>query len=221
MKIVIAGGKHEADFIVKMFKEDHHDLIVINQDRKFAEYISEKNNVSVFPGDPTKAYTFEDAESYGADVVIALSEKDTDNYVTCITAKTKFNVKKCISIVRNPKNVEIFRKLGIESVISSTYMLGQIIRNEASMRNITRTLPLEEEKIVVIEVMIEEDYALVNKPLKKIVFPKNINISCIFRDPHVIIPTGDTMIRAYDKLIVISTPKDQDEIISFLQKKRR
>ncbi|MFP4177426.1 MAG: potassium channel family protein [Acholeplasmataceae bacterium] len=221
MKIVIAGGKHEADFIVKMFKEDHHDLIVINQDRKFAEYISEKNNVSVFPGDPTKAYTFEDAEANGADVVIALSEKDTDNYVTCITAKTKFNVKKCISIVRNPKNVEIFRKLGIESVISSTYMLGQIIRNEASMKNITRTLPLEEEKIVVIEVMIEEDYALVNKPLKKIVFPKNINISCIFRDPHVIIPTGDTMIRAYDKLIVISTPKDQDEIITFLQKKRK
>jgi len=101
MKIVIAGGKHEADFIVKMFKEDHHQLIVINQDRKFAEYISENNNISVFPGDPTKAYTFEDAEVDGADVVIALSEKDTDNYVTCITAKTKFDVKKCISIVRS------------------------------------------------------------------------------------------------------------------------
>lgn len=221
MKIVVAGGKHEADFIVKMFKEDHHQLIVINQDRKFAEYISENNNISVFPGDPTKAYTFEDAEVHGADVVIALSEKDTDNYVTCITAKTKFDVKKCISIVRNPKNVEIFRRLGIETVISSTYMLGQIIRNEASMKNIARTLSLEEEKIVVIEVEIEEDYALVDQSLKKIQFPKNVNISCIFRDPHVIIPRGETMIRANDKLIVISTPKDQAEIIQFLQKKRK
>lgn len=221
MKIVVAGGKHEADFIVKMFKEDHHRLIVINQDRKFAEYISESNNISVLPGDPTKAYTLEDAEVHGADVVIALSEKDTDNYVTCITAKSKFDVKKCISIVRNPKNVDMFRRLGIETVISSTYMLGQIVRNEASMKNIAKTLSLEEEKIVVIEVEIEEDYALVDQSLKKIPFPKNVNISCIFRDPHVIIPKGDTIIRANDKLIVISTPKDQVETIQFLQKKRK
>ena len=40
MKIVITGGKHEADFIIKMLKEEHHQLIVINQDIEFAEYIS-------------------------------------------------------------------------------------------------------------------------------------------------------------------------------------
>jgi hypothetical protein len=26
MKIVITGGKHEADFIVKMLKEEHHQF---------------------------------------------------------------------------------------------------------------------------------------------------------------------------------------------------
>lgn len=219
MKIVVAGGRHEADFIVKMFKEDHHELIVINQDRAFAEYISSSNNVPVFPGDPTKAYVMGDASINGADVLIALSESDTDNYVICVTAKKQFQVKKTVSIVRNPKNVELFKRLGVDSVISSTYMLGQVIKNESSIDNITKTLSIEDEKIVVIEIGVEADYRLVNQPIKKIEFPRNINISCVYRDPHVIIPNGSTIIRPGDKLIVISTPSEQDEIIEFLHRR--
>ncbi|MBE0700371.1 MAG: NAD-binding protein, partial [Acholeplasmataceae bacterium] len=157
MKIIIAGGKHEADFIVSMFKEEKHQLIIINQDRQFAEYISTHNDVAVFPGDPTKAYVFSDSNAENADLVIALSEKDTDNYIICMTAKKMFNVKKSISIVRNPKNVELFKTLGVDSVISGTYLLGQMIKNESSLESIIKTLSIEDEKIVMIELGIEED----------------------------------------------------------------
>ena len=220
MKIVITGGKHEADFIVKMLKEEHHQLIVINQDREFAEYISSHNDIPVFPGDATKAYTLSDAEAHNADVLLALSDNDTDNYITCITAKRLFNIKKTVSKVRNPKNVELFKKLGIDSVISSTYLLAQTILNESSVEKIIKTLSIEDEKIVMMELGIDEDFLLVNKRLMDIHFPKNINISCIFRDPHVIIPKGDTVIRSGDKLIIITTPSEEDEIIEYIQKRR-
>ncbi|MBU1094639.1 MAG: NAD-binding protein [Firmicutes bacterium] len=220
MKIVITGGKHEADFIVKMLKEEHHQLIVINQDREFAEYISTSNDIAVFPGDPTKAYVLSDAEADNADVLLALSDSDTDNYITCITAKKQFNIKRTVSKVKNPKNVELFKKLGVDSVISSTYLLAQTILNESSVENIIKTLSIEDEKVVMLEMGVEENYMLVNKRIMDISFPKNINISCIFRDPHVIIPKGDTVIKALDKLIIISTPNEQDEIIEFIKKKR-
>lgn len=220
MKIVITGGKHEADFIVNMLKQEHHQLIVINQDRDFAEYISAHNDIPVFPGDPTKAYTLSDAEAYNADVLLALSDNDTDNYITCITAKKLFKIRKTVAKVRNPKHVELFKKLGVDSVISSTYLLAQTILNESSVENIIKTLSIEDEKIVMLELGVEEDFVLVNNRLMDIQFPKNINISCIYRDPHVIIPKGDTVIRASDKLIIISTPSEQDEIIEFIQKRR-
>ncbi|TVP84955.1 MAG: TrkA family potassium uptake protein [Acholeplasmataceae bacterium] len=220
MKIVIAGGKHEADFIVNMFKEDHHELIVINPDHDFAEYISTNNDVPVFSGDPTKAYCLSDAEIQDADVLIALNMLDTDNYVTCMIAKRIFNVTKTVCIVRNPKNVDIFKTLGVDAVISSTYMLGQMIKNETSLESIIKTLSFEDEKIVVIEIGIEEDYELVNKTLQEIEFPSNINISCIYRDPHVIIPKGSTVIKPFDRLIVISTPQEQAAVIKFLQKRK-
>jgi len=220
MKIVIAGGKHEADFIVSKLKKEHHQLIVINQDRDFATYISANNDIDVFPGDPTKAYTLSDAEAQQADVLLALSDNDTDNYITCITAKKLFNIKKTVAKVKNPKNVELFKRLGIDSVISSTYLLAQTILNESSVENIIKTLSIEDEKIVMLEIGVEEEYAIGNKRLMDIRFPSNINISCIFRDPHVIIPKGDTLIKENDKLIIISTPNDQDEIVEFIQKRK-
>ncbi len=220
MKIVITGGKHEADFIVSKLKKERHELIIINQDREFAEYISSNNDIGVFPGDPTKAYVLSDSEAKNADVLLALSDNDTDNYITCITAKKLFNIKRTVAKVKNPKNVELFKRLGIDSVISSTYLMAQTILNESSVENIIKTLSIEDEKIVMIELGVEEEYSIVNKRLMDIKFPSNINISCIFRDPHVIIPKGDTLIKSNDKLILITTPNDQEEIVEFIQKRR-
>lgn len=220
MRIIIAGGKHEADFIIKMFKEEHHQLTVINPDKQFAEYISNENDLEVFIGDPTKSYVLEDVNANSADILIALSAQDTDNYITCITAKKMFNVKKTVSIVRNPKNVEVFKRLGVDSVISSTYVLGQTIKNESSVESILKTLSIEDEKIVMIEISIDPDALLIGQRIKDIRFPTNINISCIFRDPHVIIPQGETMIKENDRLIIVTTPKEQDVIIEFIQKRK-
>ena len=220
MKIVITGGKHEADYIISMLKKERHELIVINNDPSFAEYISSSNDIDVFPGDPTKAYVLQDAEAQNADVLLALSDHDTDNYVTCLTAKKLFNIKKTVSKVKNPKNVELFKKLGIDSVISSTYLMAQSILNESSVENIIKTLSIEDEKIVMLEVPIKKDFAIVDKQIMDIEFPKNMNISCIFRDPHVIIPNGRTIIQSDDNLIIVTTPDEQDELIEFIQKKR-
>lgn len=220
MKIVIAGGKHEADYIVSKLKKERHNLIIINEDRKFAEYISANNEIAVFPGDPSKAYVLSDAEVHDADVLLALSEDDTNNYITCITAKNIFGVKKTVAKVKNPKNVEIFKSLGVDSVVSSTYLLAQSLLNESSVENVIKTLSIEEEKIVLIEIAVEPEYNIVNKRLMDIDFPSNINISCIYRDPHVIIPRGATLIKENDKLIIVTTPSDKDEIAEFIQKRK-
>jgi len=220
MKIVITGGKHESDYIISMLKKERHQLIVINIDNDFCEYISSNNDIDVFPGDPTKAYVLQDAEAQNADVLLALSDNDTNNYVTCVTAKKLFNIKKTVSKVKNPKNVELFKKLGIDAVISSTYLIAQSILNESSVEDIIKTLAIEDEKIIMIEVPIKKEFAIANKQIKDIAFPKNMNISTIFRDPHVIIPHGDTVLLPDDNLIVVTTPDEQDKLIDFVQKKK-
>jgi len=219
MKVVIVNGGHEADFIVKSFKaKKDNDIIVINSDKAYCDYISANLQMPVYYGVATKKYVLEETNVRGADVFIALSSSDADNYVACILAKKEFAVKKCICTVSNPKNVELFKKLGIDSVICSTYYLAETIQNESSLENVIKLLSLENEQIVLYEVTISEKYAIANKTIAEIHFPENANISCIFRNPHVIIPNGATILRPKDKLVIVSAPCDQNDVVNFIQR---
>lgn len=218
MKIVIASGYQAADYIIKKFKSSSNKLVVINENREVAQYLTKSNRIPVFYGEPYKYFVQDEANVEDADIFVALSKIDTDNYVSCLLAKKVFNVKKCICIVNNPKNVDVFRDLGIDSVVSSTQLLATSVLNESSLENLIKTMSLEDEQIVLSEVVVKATYDIANKRIADINFPKTGNISCIYRKPSVIIPNGSTIILPKDKLLVVTTPNHQKEVISFIQK---
>ena len=220
MKIVIAGGYQAADYIIKKFKSKQNKLIVINSKREIAQYLTKSNQIPVFYGEPYKYFVLDDANVEDADIFIALGNVDTDNFVSCLLAKKVFNAKKCICTVNNPKNVRLYRELGIDSVVSSTQLLATSVLSESSIEDLIKTMSLENEQIVLTEVVIKPNYDIANKRIMDINFPKQGNISCVYRKPNVIIPNGSTMILPKDKLLVVSTPKYQRDIIAFIQKSK-
>lgn len=218
MKVVVVGGTFEAEFIVKMLQESKkNEIVVINESSVISKKIAENNNIAVLIGDPTKEYTYEGVEVMGYDIFISLCDKDSDNYVACKIAQKVLKVKKVICIVKNPKNVSIFETLGIDRAISSTYLLSQTVKQETSLDNIFKTLALENEKIKITEVKINKGFSVIGKALMDIKFPSNMTVGCIFRNPHVIIPKGNTIILENDKLLVISDSANQKEVIKFLE----
>lgn len=218
MKIVIADGNHAADYIIKSFRKHTNKLIVINSDKKTANYLTKANHMPVYYGPPYKCDVLETAHINDCDLFIALGEVDTNNYVACMLAKKVFNAKKCICIVSNPKNVDIYRQLGIDSVISSTYLLATSIFNESSLEKLTKSMMLENDKIILTEIIVKDSYEITEKQIMEINFPKTGTISCIYRNPNVIIPNGKTVIMPGDNLFIVSAIKDQKSIISFVQR---
>ena len=221
MRIVIANGSKQAAFIIGMFKSKENQLIVINSSRSFANELAHKEHISVLVGSPWRNFVLEEAGVHDADVFISLSDKDTDNYASCILAKKIFNVKKCICVVNNPENVELYKKLGIDSVISSTYLLAQSIKSESSMESLIKTLTLENNKIVVSEIPVLSRYRIANKRIMDIDFPKYASISAIYRNFTVIIPNGQVEIKPKDILLVVCAPEDQKRIYNFIQQEDR
>ena len=130
MRIVIANGNNSADYIIKNFKGRNNTLTIINDDKDVANKLARSSKLPVFFGDFTKVSTLKEANIQDADLFIALGHKDSDNYVGCLHARKQFGVKKCICIVQNPKNVEVFKQLGLESVISSTdTLVSSVLRS--------------------------------------------------------------------------------------------
>ena len=72
MKIVIAGGQHAADYIIKKFKTSGNKLIVINENRVVAQYLTKANRIPVFYGQPYKYFVLDEANVENADIFIAL-----------------------------------------------------------------------------------------------------------------------------------------------------
>lgn len=222
MKIIICGGTNQAAYIIDMFKKDKrkkNDLIIINEDPDYSKYLSNKYKVPVIVGDFTKTYILDDADLTNADLFIALSNSDTDNYVASLLAKNVYKVKKVISAVSNPNNVKVFKSLGIDSAISSSFLIGETIKNESNIEDVFKTLSIEDDMIKIIEVNVKRNFAICNKELKDLTdFPDYCTISAIFRKPHIIIPKGKTDIRTGDKLIIVGSTKDEEKIISYITK---
>ena len=216
MKIVVAGGNSAAEYIIRNFKSRSNTLTIINTESEDAHQIVKDNKVPVFFGDPSKRFVLQDANVENADIFIAVGNNDADNYVACLLAKKSFGVKKCICIVQNPNNVEIFKTLGIDSVISSTQLLISSITSESSLEKLIKTMSFEDDKIVLTEVVIKSAYAIAHKHIADIAFPKEGSIACIYRNPRVIIPNGQTLIMPKDKLMFVSAPNDQQTIIDYI-----
>lgn len=218
MRIVIANGDNGAEYIIKNFKGRSYSLTIINDDKEVANNLANSSKLPVFFGDFTKIPTLKEAHIENADLFIALGRKDADNYVGCLHARKVFGVKKCICIVQNPKNIEVFKELGIDSVISSTETLVSSILAESSLESLIKTMSFENDKIVMSEIVIKPNYLIAHKHIAEINFPKEGSIACVYRRPRVIIPNGSTLILPKDKLFVLSTPNEQKSLIEFVQK---
>lgn len=213
MKIVIANGKHEADYIIGMYKKQKHDLIVINSNEETCKYLSAKTHLSVYHGSPTIEFSLESARIHGADLFIALASDDIENYVACKMAKDIFGVKHTIALVLNPKNAEIFKQLGIDSVLSSTALLAQEIKNESAIEDLIKVLSLENNKIIIIEIEVVNQDECCYKTLKELNVTSMGSVSCITRHNQVIIPHRDTRLYAGDKVLIVTKPENKERMI--------
>ncbi|MEG0468998.1 MAG: TrkA family potassium uptake protein [Longicatena sp.] len=212
MNIVVAGGRNKADFLIASLLEKKHHVTVINDESEYCDYLSKKHNIPVVVVNPCKEYVLEEAEIYDADILIALRPTDPDNLAICQMAKRIFHVKKVVATVSNPKNVMIFKKLGVNTAISATYTISKIIEQASTVKNLVNSLSLAHEDIVLNELLLTDTCKLVGKKLKDITLPQQCIICCVLRNVEMIVPNGDTLLEAFDKVMVLSRSNQQDEV---------
>lgn len=214
MKIVIAGGRSKADFLIGSLLKKRHKIVVINNDLNYCKYLAETHKVLVFNEDPCKQYAFEDAKVHGFDLIIALTPSDADNLFICQVAKRMIGIKRAVATVTNPKNVEVFKKLGVNTAISATYLLANIIEQASTVDVLLNSVSIEHDKIILTELLLKEDSPACNKKVSDISLPEKTIISCVLRGAEMLVPEKDTLMLPGDKLIILSDPAVQASVIT-------
>ncbi len=123
MFILVAGGGKVGYYLTRELLNHGHEVVLIEQLHRKVEALAEKLGEVVLEGDAADATTLEQAGIVRADLVIAVTGHDEDNLVICQMAKRKFHVPRTIARINNPKNENIFERLGIDKTVSTTKLV--------------------------------------------------------------------------------------------------
>lgn len=221
MNIVITGNRNEIYFLIKSFLEKGHELTYISKDPEMCRKISRTyENCNVLHGDPTNSNILEEGEVFLADLLIASEEYDPDNLIVCQIAKRLYSIEKTLTIVNDPKNIEVFKKLGVDVVVSTANTIFSIIEKKISLEEINNIINIEEQRASIVEILIGEKNSVVGQNIVDLNLPKGSLIGCILRKEKAIIPRGDTRIEAFDKLVVIMIDDIKNEVLNILRDRR-
>lgn len=214
MYAVIVGGGRIGRYIAKDMTDKGHDVTVIERLAARCEQLVAETDVLVIEGDAGDVRYLEQAHVDRADVFVATTHEDDDNLVACQLAKIEFGVKRAISRVNTPKNVEIFEKLGIEAV-SSTRLISELLEHEFTVGELIRLSSLRGGRVSLVELRIPDD-GRPPRAVQDLGLPLDAVLVCIFRGEETIIPRGTAEVEPGDDVVALTTPDLEEELRNVL-----
>jgi trk system potassium uptake protein TrkA len=204
--VVINGGGKVASYLARKLLENGHAVALIEKRDDIAQKL-----VTELPGHPLiirgdgcdSAYQ-EDAGMTRADVFVSATGDDDDNLVACQLAKVAFGVPRTIARVNNPKNENIFNKLGIEA-ISSTTIISRLIEAEATVGDMRTLMALRKGNMAIVEIELPTDRCVVcDKKVVDLNLPEDCLIIALLRGDETIVVRGDTKMQPGDLVIAFT-----------------
>ena len=204
MYILVVGGGKVGYYLTKTLVNEGHEILLIEKNAQKVSIWRDRFGSVVLQGDGCEVTTLDQAGAGRADVVIAVTGDDEDNLVICQVAKQRFHVRKTIARVNNPKNEDIFRRLGVDVTVSQTNVIRALIEQTIPDRPLVHLLTLRHNGMEIVETTVSEDSLVVGQPLADINLPPNVVLSAILRGGEMIIPNGSSVLWAGDEVIAVA-----------------
>ncbi len=214
MKVIIVGGGKVGYYLTRTLMEHKHEPVVIEINKDVSRRMADEIDIPVILGDATDIGILRAAGASEADAFISVTGNDQCNMIACQLAKNEFGIKKTIARANNPKNVDVIKAFGIDTVINSTDSIASIIEREVDTNKIKQILQMNDGTVSLFEVTLPENYVYDGKMLMEMKMPSLFNIVSITREGILIIPRGQSILRSGDKLLIISDSEAVKEIKS-------
>ena len=208
MYIIIAGGGEVGFYLAREFIEGGHEVLVIEPDAKQRERLDEELGDITLGGEGCRIECLDEAGVSRADVFIAATDADEDNLAACQIAKLKYKVPRVVAKLNNPRNRNIFRKLGIENTVDVAALVLENLKALIPVFPFVRVLSLEAADVEVVQVRVTESSPLVNKKVGETGVAFLAETACLVRAgsaPQIVGET--TQLLVGDSLICV-IPRD-------------
>jgi trk system potassium uptake protein TrkA len=213
MYVMIVGGGSVGYYLCQALLKDGQEVLVLEKDPAKCERLEDELGSVCMRGDGCEVSTLSDAGAGRADVFIATTHEDEDNLVACQVAKYRFKVPRTIARVSNPKNEEVFKKLGIDCTVVVTNLILKNIEEEIPTHPLVHLVTMAEEGAGIVEIKIEENSIAVGKSIKELQLPRDSILALLIRNgekPRV--PSQDTILEVNDRYIALTSLENEVDL---------
>lgn len=221
MYCVIVGGGKIGEYLARTLLGDGNRVAIIDEDEQTATHLSEvlDGPVLVILGDGCEVTIQEDADVQQADIFVATTGQDEDNLAACEIANRVFGISRTLARVNDPKNLRIFRRLGIES-ISSTALIARMIQEEAMMGSMSVAVAMTHDQVGLIDITVPPMRHHSNEegvPAFDIEFADGIRLVAVSHNDDIEVVRNSTHIYPGDQVIVAADTDLIDEARSVIR----
>lgn len=212
MYVIIVGGGKVGYYLTRTLIEEEHEVLLVEKDRTRAAYLEREFGEVVLRGDGCEMRVMEQMGTNRADVMVAVTGDDEDNLVISQIAKRKFNVPRVIARINNPKNEDIFQRLGIDATVSGTKITRDLIEQQVESGCLIPLAALKNGNIEVVEADVTKDSPVVEKTIADLKLPEDAVIVSILRGKQVLLPTPKIKLQVSDTVLVLVSAEKEKEL---------
>jgi len=236
MKIIIAGAGAVGTHLARLLSKDNMNVILMDGDIERLSKVNSDLDIMTLPKSPSSIKGLKDAGVSDTDLFIAVTPHVSENISCCMLAK-QLGAKRTVARVDNyeymkPENKELFRKMGIESLIYPELLAANDIANSTKYSWVRQLWEFNNGDMILMSVMMHdanpifdkgvttENNQLVGHTLKQIGVNHGhyFHVVAIKRGGETVVPYGDEKILPRD-LVFFMTTKDGINVIRHLSGK--
>jgi trk system potassium uptake protein TrkA len=212
-RITIAGAGAVGTYVAGDLRSKGHDVTLIEQNKDHVESLAPELDVNWVTGDACELYTLDAAVLSSSDVMVAATGDDEDNLVISLLAKQEFAVPRVVARVNHPDNVWLFTESwGVDVAVSTPHLVTSLVEEAVSVGDIVRLLQLEQGKVALLEVTLDDGSPAVGKTVRELNMPPDCTLVAIVRDRHVIAPRGETPLEAGDEVLALASSEAEADL---------
>ncbi|MBM4063015.1 MAG: Trk system potassium transporter TrkA [Planctomycetes bacterium] len=211
MNILIVGLGEVGSYLAKVLSTEGHAITIVDPDLQRIRRIADLLDVQAVHGDGSRPEVLDRAEAHAADLLLAVSNDDRVNMLTCLFGK-RMGAKKTVLRLRDTSAVRrsktFFRKnLQYDVLLSLDDLAAAEIVKTVFQGQALGAENFAEGKVQLRRFQLPEQGPFVGQMVKDLKLPVGVLITAIDRDHEVIVPGGSDDLRAHDEVFVLGEPK--------------
>jgi len=216
MKIIIVGCGKVGATLAEQLNNEHHDIMLIDKSADVINSITERIDVMGVVGNGAVYKVQMEAGIQETDLLIATTNSDELNMLCCLIAK-KAGDCHTIARIRNPEyhseinyiREELGLSLAINPEMAAAMEIARLLRFPSAIKIDT----FAKGRIEILKFLVPDHSILHNMKVREVLSKLHCNvlICAIEHGSEVIIPSGDSVMVAGDKISFIASPAEANE----------